>query len=162
MTFLSTHNLFFQLRDCELGAIVNRDLSRRIRTVNGITSHRQVVRHDIKLSARIVHNLDAKAGLWVDPDSPGAKGDSASEGDPKKMKEKEPDQLSLPVSPNYIIIIEIINKACTLQKIQVWLNLPLADLNIFDTDLIIIVLSYVDLLWLVEERIFPFCYNFKI
>nr|CAD7440480.1 unnamed protein product [Timema bartmani] len=53
-----------RLRDCELGAIVNRDLSRRIRTVNGITAHRQVVRHDIKLSARIVHNLDARSGLW--------------------------------------------------------------------------------------------------
>lgn len=53
-----------RLRDCELGAIVNRDLSRRIRTVNGITSHKHVVRHDIKLSARIVHNLDSKCGLW--------------------------------------------------------------------------------------------------
>lgn len=58
-----------RLRDCELGAIVNRDLSRRIRTVNGITSHRQVVRHDIKMSARIVHNLDSKCGLWVDKDA---------------------------------------------------------------------------------------------
>ncbi|KAK3926902.1 Serrate RNA effector molecule-like protein [Frankliniella fusca] len=54
-----------RLRDCELGAIVNRDLSRRIRTVSGITSHKQVVRHDIKLTAKIVHNLDEKAGLWV-------------------------------------------------------------------------------------------------
>ena len=53
-----------RLRDCELGAIVNRDLSRRIRTVSGITSHKQVVRHDIKLTAKIVHNLDAKSGLW--------------------------------------------------------------------------------------------------
>lgn len=53
-----------RLRDCELGAIVNRDLLRRIRTVNGITSHKQIVRHDIKLSAKIVHNLDTKLGLW--------------------------------------------------------------------------------------------------
>lgn len=81
---------------------MNRDLSRRIRTVNGITSHRQVVRHDIKLSARIVHNLDAKAGLWVDPDSPEGKGDLAP-GDSKKAKEKEPDQLSLPVSLKCIV-----------------------------------------------------------
>lgn len=56
--------LLTQLRDCELGAIVNRDLSRRIRTVNGLTSHKQIVRHDIKLSAKIVHNLDNRAGLW--------------------------------------------------------------------------------------------------
>ena len=89
---------FSQLRDCELGAIVNRDLSRRIRTVNGITSHRQVVRHDIKLSARIVHNLDTKAGLWVDGDLPEAKGEFVPEGDSKKLKEKEPDHMPLPVS----------------------------------------------------------------
>lgn len=56
--------LSLQLRDCELGAIVNRDLSRRIRTVNGLTSHKQIVRHDIKLSAKIVHNLDNRVGLW--------------------------------------------------------------------------------------------------
>jgi len=98
------HVTFFQLRDCELGAIVNRDLSRRIRTVNGITSHRQVVRHDIKLSARIVHNLDAKAGLWVDPDSPEAKRELAQEGDPKKVKEKEPEQMPLPVSLTFLFI----------------------------------------------------------
>lgn len=53
-----------RLRDCELGAIVNRDLSRRIRSVNGIASHKQVVRSDIKLAARIVHNLDEQRGLW--------------------------------------------------------------------------------------------------
>lgn len=47
-----------------MGAIVNRDLSRRIRTVNGITSHKQIVRNDIKLSAKIVHNLDHRVGLW--------------------------------------------------------------------------------------------------
>lgn len=57
---------FVQLRDCELGAIVNRDLSRRIRTVNGITSHRSVVRSDIKLSAKIIQNLDSRWGLWVE------------------------------------------------------------------------------------------------
>ncbi|XP_069705569.1 serrate RNA effector molecule homolog isoform X2 [Periplaneta americana] len=85
-----------RLRDCELGAIVNRDLSRRIRTVNGITSHRQVVRHDIKLAARIVHNLDAKSGLWVDPDSAEAKGEPATDGDSKKNKDSDPDQMPLP------------------------------------------------------------------
>ncbi|KAH9383685.1 hypothetical protein HPB48_025451 [Haemaphysalis longicornis] len=53
-----------RLRDCELGAIVNRDLSRRIRSVNGIASHRQVIRSDIKLAARIVQNLDTQRSLW--------------------------------------------------------------------------------------------------
>jgi len=55
-----------RLRDCELGAIVNRDLSRRVRPVNGITVHRSVVRSDIKLAAKIAHNLDIKASLWTE------------------------------------------------------------------------------------------------
>lgn len=55
-----------RLRDCELGAIVNRDLSRRIRQVNGITAHKQVVRSDIRISARVALNLDTKVGLWSD------------------------------------------------------------------------------------------------
>lgn len=53
-----------RLRDCELGAIVNRDLSRRIRPINGITAHKTIVRSDIKLCAKITFNLDLKAGLW--------------------------------------------------------------------------------------------------
>ncbi|KAK9727699.1 SERRATE/Ars2, N-terminal domain [Popillia japonica] len=55
-----------RLRDCELGAIVNRDLSRRIRPVNGITAHKQVVRSDIRISARVTLHLDTKVGLWLD------------------------------------------------------------------------------------------------
>ncbi|XP_068145180.1 serrate RNA effector molecule homolog isoform X2 [Drosophila tropicalis] len=55
-----------RLRDCELGAIVNRDLSRRVRPTNGITAHKQVVRSDIKLCAKIAMNLDERFRLWVD------------------------------------------------------------------------------------------------
>ncbi|XP_057659781.1 serrate RNA effector molecule homolog [Diorhabda carinulata] len=57
-----------RLKECELGAIVNRDLSRRIRPVNGIIAHKQVVRSDIRISARVVLHLDTKAGLWTDDD----------------------------------------------------------------------------------------------
>lgn len=53
-----------RLRDCELGAIVNRDLSRRVRPVNGITVHRNIIRSDIQLAAKITHNLDEKTNLW--------------------------------------------------------------------------------------------------
>ncbi|XP_055857841.1 serrate RNA effector molecule homolog [Episyrphus balteatus] len=53
-----------RLRDCEIGAIVNRDLSRRVRPVNGITAHSTIVRSDIKLCAKIALNLDEKFNLW--------------------------------------------------------------------------------------------------
>lgn len=49
-----------------MGAIVNRDLSRRIRPVNGITAHKHVVRSDIRISAKVTLHLDTKAGLWLD------------------------------------------------------------------------------------------------
>jgi len=54
-----------RLRECELGPIVNRDLSRRIRTVNGITVDKKVVRNDIKLAAKVITNLDTRWNLWV-------------------------------------------------------------------------------------------------
>lgn len=55
-----------RLRDCELAPIVNRDLSRRVRPINGITAHKNVCKNDIKLCARIAHSLDEKYGLWKD------------------------------------------------------------------------------------------------
>lgn len=52
------------MRESELGAIVNRDLSKRIRSVNGVTNHRQVARNDMKLCANIINNFDKRSGLW--------------------------------------------------------------------------------------------------
>lgn len=43
-----------QLRDCDLGPIVNRDLTRRVRTVNGLTAHRAVAQNDLRMAAKIV------------------------------------------------------------------------------------------------------------
>lgn len=54
-----------QLRDCELAPVVNRDLARRVRNVNGITQHKQVLRNDIKLAAKLIHALDEKGDLWT-------------------------------------------------------------------------------------------------
>jgi len=60
------------LRDSELGAIVNRDLSKRIRSVNGVTNHRQVARNDMKLCASIINHFDNRSGLWqsIDGEQP--------------------------------------------------------------------------------------------
>lgn len=53
-----------RLRDCELAPGVNRDLARRVRHVNGITQHKQLLRNDIKLAAKLIHALDEKGELW--------------------------------------------------------------------------------------------------
>lgn len=60
-----------------MGAIVNRDLKQRVRPVNGITSHKQVVKSDIKHAACITQALDSKWKIWEDDD------------DEKKDKSKE-------------------------------------------------------------------------
>ncbi|XP_061658996.1 serrate RNA effector molecule homolog isoform X1 [Syngnathoides biaculeatus] len=54
-------------RDCELAPSVNRDLVRRVRNVNGITQHKQVIRNDIKMAAKLIHSLDEKGDLWCGP-----------------------------------------------------------------------------------------------
>uniref|UniRef100_A0A8C3P1T7 Serrate, RNA effector molecule n=1 Tax=Chrysemys picta bellii TaxID=8478 RepID=A0A8C3P1T7_CHRPI len=53
-----------QLRECELSPGVNRDLTRRVRNINGITQHKQIVRNDIKLAAKLIHTLDDRTQLW--------------------------------------------------------------------------------------------------
>lgn len=53
-----------RLRDCELAPGVNRDLARRVRHINGITQHKQLLRNDIKLAAKLIHALDEKGELW--------------------------------------------------------------------------------------------------
>ncbi|KAJ8964708.1 hypothetical protein NQ317_003895 [Molorchus minor] len=67
-----------RLRGMQLGAIVNRDLSRRIRPVNGITAHKQVVRSDIRISAKVTLHLDTKVGLWLDEEDQKDKPQQAS------------------------------------------------------------------------------------
>lgn len=62
---------FLQLRECELSPGVNRDLTRRVRNINGITQHKQIVRNDIKLAAKLIHTLDDRTQLWAsEPGTP--------------------------------------------------------------------------------------------
>ncbi|XP_078665696.1 LOW QUALITY PROTEIN: serrate RNA effector molecule homolog [Branchiostoma floridae x Branchiostoma belcheri] len=66
-----------RLRDCELSPVVNRDLARRIRPVSGIVIHKQILRNDIRLAAKLVMILDTRSKLWQD------------QGEEKKDAEKE-------------------------------------------------------------------------
>ena len=48
---------------------MNRDLTKRVRTVPGLTQDKKVVRNDIKLAAKIMTNLDTKWNLWTTEDN---------------------------------------------------------------------------------------------
>ncbi|XP_029436029.1 serrate RNA effector molecule homolog isoform X4 [Rhinatrema bivittatum] len=65
-----------RLRECELCPGVNRDLTRRVRHVNGITQHKHIVRNDIKLAAKLIHMLDDRTQLW----SPNREGEATKDG----------------------------------------------------------------------------------
>jgi len=60
--YLSLNNV--KIRDIEIGAIINKDLSRRVRTVNGIASHKNCVLADIRHAAKIVAYLDHQKKIW--------------------------------------------------------------------------------------------------
>ena len=53
-----------QVKDVELSPVVNRDLSRRVRPVAGVTTAKQVIRDDIKLAAKLIRVLDKRAALY--------------------------------------------------------------------------------------------------
>ena len=57
----------FQLRDCDLGPIVNRDLTRRVRTVNGLTAHKALAQKDLGFAAKLVQAADKRANLYQPP-----------------------------------------------------------------------------------------------
>ena len=57
------------MRDCDLGATLNRELKQRVRPASGITAHQRVVKQDIKLAAKIIQNFDDKWRIWDDPNS---------------------------------------------------------------------------------------------
>ena len=86
-----------RLRDCELGPIVNRDLTRRIRTVNGITVDKRVVRNDIKLAAKVITNLDQRWGLWQKKGKAGSE-DANGGGESKKEEEQKVDDSNLGIT----------------------------------------------------------------
>lgn len=61
-----------KVRDCDMGAIVNRELRQRVRAVNGLSVHKSVAKQDIKHAAKIIQSLDKRWKMW-DENSVGEK-----------------------------------------------------------------------------------------
>ncbi|KAK4337184.1 hypothetical protein RND71_044010 [Anisodus tanguticus] len=53
-----------KIRNVEIGAIINKDLTRRVRLVSGIASHKNCVLADIRHAAKIVAMLDHQKKVW--------------------------------------------------------------------------------------------------
>ncbi|VDN30076.1 unnamed protein product [Gongylonema pulchrum] len=52
------------IKDCDLGAVINRDIARRVRSVNGVTGHKQVAQNDLRQAAKLTAIYDKKNGLY--------------------------------------------------------------------------------------------------
>jgi len=76
--------------------------------VNGLTSHKQIVRHDIKLSAKIVHNLDNRVGLWKEE----KKDESASKQEEEKENKTAPSNNEVEQAVSKICILYLNESAC--------------------------------------------------
>ncbi|CAJ0600184.1 unnamed protein product [Cylicocyclus nassatus] len=50
----------------DLSVILNRDLTRRIRGISGVSCHQQVAQNDIKMAAKLVALMDKKVGLFCE------------------------------------------------------------------------------------------------
>ncbi|CAF3617744.1 unnamed protein product [Rotaria sordida] len=53
-----------KVHDVDVGAIINRELKNRVRTINGIAHHKIIVRNDIRLITKIVKQLDERWNIW--------------------------------------------------------------------------------------------------
>ena len=52
-----------------MGAIINRELKNRIRTINGIGQHKTIVRNDLRLITKIIQQLDDRWNIWETEDN---------------------------------------------------------------------------------------------
>jgi len=53
-----------RFKDVEVSPVLNKDLSRRIRTVTGISNDKKVMRADLKAASNLVRMLDNQWNLW--------------------------------------------------------------------------------------------------
>lgn len=71
--------------------------------MNGLTSHKHIVRHDIKLSAKIVHNLDNRVGLWKEEKKD--EGASKQEEDKENKTQSSHTEIEQAVSKNLYMLL---------------------------------------------------------
>jgi hypothetical protein len=53
-----------KLHNADLGPVLNKDLSRRIRPVSLLANDRRAMQRQVRLAASLINRLDAKWGLW--------------------------------------------------------------------------------------------------
>jgi hypothetical protein len=52
-----------------MGAIINRELKNRIRTINGTGQHKTIIRNDLRLITKIIKQFDERWNIWESIDN---------------------------------------------------------------------------------------------
>jgi len=82
-----------KLRDFNPGAIVNRELTNRIRPIpNLVSHHKSVIKNDIKLAMKIIHTMDKRWNLWQEKDLNESDSTSDAPKTASEVKETNEDQ----------------------------------------------------------------------
>ena len=55
-----------RIKDGELGPVVNKDLSKRVRCVPQFVRDKEVMKHDTSMVTKLISSLDARWKLWQD------------------------------------------------------------------------------------------------
>jgi hypothetical protein len=90
-----------KLHDADMGAIINRELKNRIRTINGIGQHKTIVRNDLRLITKIIQRLDDRWNIWESIDN---------ENVEKKTEATSTDDSEISSSTAAMVISPIKNK----------------------------------------------------
>ncbi|CAF4359271.1 unnamed protein product, partial [Adineta steineri] len=89
------------LHEVDVGAIINRELKNRIRTINGIGQHKTIVRNDLRLITKIIQQLDDRWNIWET---------STNENIKKEMETTSTDDSEISSSTAALILSPIKNK----------------------------------------------------
>ncbi|CAF0849143.1 unnamed protein product [Adineta steineri] len=90
-----------KLHEVDVGAIINRELKNRIRTINGIGQHKTIVRNDLRLITKIIQQLDDRWNIWET---------STNENIKKEMETTSTDDSEISSSTAALILSPIKNK----------------------------------------------------
>ncbi|CAF1405017.1 unnamed protein product [Adineta steineri] len=88
-----------KLHEVDMGAIINRELKNRIRTINGIGQHKTIVRNDLRLITKIIKQLDERWNIWEPIDNDNEQKKTTITNVPSTTDDSEISSSTMNVSP---------------------------------------------------------------
>ena len=92
---------------------INRELDQKIKCIIGLTNHKQIVRNDVKIIAKIVDTMDKRWGLWQYSGtySNNKLKDEDFQTDSDKRKLKKAEETSVKIETETKCLLETVDSA---------------------------------------------------